>query len=489
MFSVEVPRGPDGAPLLPEALWAPLDPAVQAVVVALAAQVVALREEVRELRAQRGQHSGNSSRPPSSDPPQAPRRPAAAPSGRTRGGQPGHVAHQRAVVPPARVDQVTDHRATRCGRCAAALPAGAPSAGYVAHQVTELPVVRALVTEHRLHRVVCPACGEPTRAVLPAGVPAGAFGPRLQAAVALARGQYHLSERQTADLFGTLLDAPLGAGSVDALCRGVAAALEEPVATARATLRGAAVVNADETHWPRPQARRRHWLWVAVTGTATVFTLAASRGSAIIKGLLGEDYRGVVGSDRYGAYAWLDESCRQVCWAHLRRDLQALVDRGGAAASVGTAALTVANDLFAAWHRFRDGALDRAGLLAAMDPVQAALAVVVDRGLACGDPKAVTLCAALDRLWPALWTFADAAGVEPTNNAAERALRPAVLWRKGSFGTQSDHGERFVERVLTVVATCRQQGRSALAYLAAACATTLQGLSPPPLLPAPIATT
>ena len=499
MFSVDVPRGPTGEAVLPPDVWAATPAAARALIVALVAglaalegQVTALRQEVDALRAQvaqGGRHSGNSSRPPSSDPPGAVRRPAAPPSGRRPGGQPGHEAHQRTLAPPERVDRVVEHRATVCSRCAAPLPVDVPSSGYVAHQVTELPVVRALVAEHRLHRVACPACGGTTRAPLPADVPRGAFGPRLQAAVALARGHFHLSERKTADLFGALLGAPLSAGSVDALCRDTAEALEEPVAALRAALPGARVVNADETHWPHPQARRRHWLWVAVTEAATVFTLAASRGSAVIKALLGEGYRGVVGSDRYAAYGWLDEACRQLCWAHLVRDMQALVDRGGGAREIGAAALAVADDLFREWHRFRAGALDRAGLLAALDPVQDALEAVVTRGLACGDPKALTLCAALDRLWPALWTFADAPGVEPTNNAAERALRQAVLWRKGSYGTQSDAGDRFVERILTVVATCKQHGRAALDYLTAACAAALQGLSPPPLLPAPVTTT
>jgi transposase len=488
LFSVDVPRGPDGAPLLPEALWAPLDPAVQAVLVALTGQVAALTAEVRELRAQVRQHSGNSSRPPSSDPPQAPRRPPAAPSGRRPGGQPGHVAHQRTPAAPERVDRVVDHFAPICARCAAPLPAEVASAGFVAHQVTELPPVRAVVTEHRRHRVVCAACGAGTRAALPAAVPRGAFGPRLQATVALLRGQYHLSQRQVADLCGALLDTPLAPGSVAGLCRGTAAALEEPVAAVRATLPAAGVVNADETHWPRPQAGRTHWLWVAVTGLATVFTLAASRSSAVLKGLLGEDYPGVVGSDRYSGYAWLDESCRQLCWAHLRRDLQALADRGGTAQAVGAAALAVVHDLFTEWYRFRDGTLDRAGLISAMAPVQDALAAVVDAGLACSDAKAITLCRALDRLWPALWTFVDADGVDPTNNAAERALRPAVLWRKGAYGTQSDAGDRFVERLLTVVATCKQHGRSVLDYLTAVCTATQRGLSPPGLLPAPAST-
>jgi transposase len=446
-------------------------------------EVAALREAVRDLRARVGQHSGNSSRPPSSDPPQAPRRPPAPPSGRGRGGQPGHLAHQRAVVPPERVDHIVDHRPATCDHCAATVPGDVPSAGFVAHQVTELPPVRAVVTEHRLHRVVCPACGAGTRAALPAAVPTGAFGPGLQATVALLCGQYHLSQRAVADLCGTLLDAPLAASSVVALCQQTAVALATPVAAAQATLPTAPVANADETRWPRPQAGQTQWLWVVVTGLVTVFTIATSRGSQVIKALLGADYTGVVGSDRYSAYAWLDEAYRQVCWAHLKRDFAGLVDRGGAAEAVGTAALALIHDLFATWHAYRVGTLDRTGLQVAMQPVQDAFSALLTTGIEGHDPKAATLCRSLDRLWPALWTFVDEPGVEPTNNAAERALRPAVLWRKGSYGTQSDAGSRFVERLLTVSATCRQHGRPVLAYLIAVCTATQRGLPAPSLVP------
>ena len=219
-------------------------------------------------------------------------------------------------------------------------------------------------------------------------------------------------------------------------------------------------------------------------GLATVFTIAASRGSRVIKALLGEDYPGVVGSDRYSGYAWLNDSCRQVCWAHLTRDFAGLVDRGGAAKAVGTAALGLVRDLFAVWHRFRAGHLDRAGLITQMQPVQDAFDALLDVGRAGPDPRAATLCRALDRLWPALWTFVDVDGVEPTNNAAERALRPAVLWRKGSYGTQSEGGARFAERLLTVTATCRQHGRSVLDYLTAVCTAAQCGQPTPPLLPA-----
>jgi transposase len=491
---VDVPQRADGQPLVPAEVWATLPPAAQAVLAALAAEVATLRTanaaltaEVHDLKARLGQNSSNSSRPPSSDPPQAPRRPGAPASGRARGGQPGHGAHQRAVVPPERVDHVADHRPPTCAHCQAPLPLaalgdhGGDGDDFVAHQVTEVPPLRAVVTEHRLHRVWCPACGQATRAPLPPDVPAGAFGPRLQATVATLSGAYRLSRRQVADLCGTVLDAPLAASSVDGLCRATAEALATPVAVVQATLPSAPVANADETRWP--QAGKTQWLWVVVTGLTTLFTIAASRSSRVIKDLVGEGYTGVLGSDRYSGYAWLDVAWRQLCWAHLKRDLQGLVDRGGAAAAVGAPALALVRELFAIWHQFRDGTLDRAALQAAMRPVQDAFAAALDAGARCPDAKAAGLCRALDRLWPALWTFVDEDGVEPTNNAAERALRPAVLWRKGSFGTQSDGGARFVERLLTVTATCRQQGRSVLDYLTAVCTAARLGHPIPTLLP------
>ena len=485
---MEVPRGADGQVLVPEAVWATWPPEAQAVIVALAQQVVALAAQVRDLQARVGQHSANSSRPPSSDSPYGPRRrvtPAAPPSGRRAGGQPGHSGQFRALVPPARVDVVVDHWPAACVGCALPLVASAGAAparaDCVAHQVTELPPVRAVVTEHRLHRVACPSCGATTRATLPADVPAGAFGPRLQATVATLRGRFRLSCREVAELSATVLEAPLSVGSVATLCQATSAALAAPVAEAVATLPQAPVVNADETPWKAGTARP--WLWVAVTALVTVFQIATGRSAQVIKDLLGTDYRGTLGTDRYAAYAWLDVAYRQLCWAHLTRDFRALVDRGGPAAPLGTAALALVHDLFTAWHQFRAGTLDRAGLQTAIGQIDEALAALLHAGQTNPDPLAAGLCRSLLRVWPALWTFAEVAGVEPTNNAAERALRPAVLWRKGSRGTRSDAGARFVERLLTVSATCKQHGRSVFAYLTDVCAAAQRGTAVPSLLP------
>jgi len=484
MFSVEAPRGADGQLLVPEEEWVMWPPTAQALISAwapLVGEVVALRERVRVLEARLGQNSSNSSRPPSSDPPwSSKRRPPAGPSGRRPGGQVGHTGHFRALVPPERVDVVVDHWPDCCVVCAAPLVASVALADCVAHQVTELPLVRAVVTEHRLHRVACPGCGATTRATLPEEVPGGAFGPRLQATVATLKGRFRLSCREIAELGDTVLAAPLSVGSVNALCQATSDALAAPVAAAVATLPQAPVINADETPWKEGKARP--WLWVAATALVTVFQITSSRSSQVIKDWLGTDYGGTLGTDRYAGYAWLDVAYRQVCWAHLTRDFQALVDRGGPAAPLGTAALALVRQLFTAWHQFGAGSLDRAGLQAAIGPIDEALATLMHAGQDTPDPQAAGLCRALLRLWPALWTFAEVVGVEPTNNVAERALRPAVLWRKGSRGTRSAAGARFVERLLTVSATCTQQGRSVFAYLTDVCAAAQRGESVPSLL-------
>jgi transposase len=318
---------------------------------------------------------------------------------------------------------------------------------------------------------------------LPPAAPPGAFGPRLQAVIALLSGRYRLSRREVADVCAEVLGVAVSVGSVAALCQATAVALAGPVAALQDAIQRAERVNADESRWPVDG--RRGWLWVVVGQAVTVFTVAMSRGSAVIQGVLGVGFAGILGSDRWSAYTWVAPERRQVCWAHLKRDFQALVDWGGAARPVGLAALGLVERLFDAWHAARDDPAARARLGEALAPIQAEFRVVLEDGAAGANPKAGGLCRALLKLWPALWTFATAPGVEPTNNAAERAIRPAVLWRKGCFGSQSEAGAEFVARLLSVAATCRQQDRPLLEYLTAVCIAAQQGHPVPSLLPEP----
>lgn len=357
-------------------------------------------------------------------------------------------------------------------RCAGATPRR--------HQITELPPVRPVVTEYQLHTLTCTRCGVVTAAARPPGVPAGAFGPRVMALVAAGTGVYHLSRRTTVTWLADLFGLELALGTVTAYEQAASAAVAAPVAEAHADVQQQAVVHVDETGWR--EGARRAWLWAAVTTLVTVFLVHARRGTVAAKALLG-DFQGGLVTDRWSAYQAWPVGRRQVCWAHLLREFTAFTERGGTAHRVGRALRAEATVMFAAWHRVWEGTLSRAAFQAEMRPRRRRVEAWLRRGTACGHAKTAGTCRDILTLAPALWTFVDVPGVEPTNNHAERALRPAVLWRKGSFGTHSAGGSRFVERMLTVTTTLRQQQRNVIDYLTEACVAALHAQPAPSLLP------
>jgi transposase len=437
---------------------------------------------VRDLQAQLGRHAANSSLPPSANPPAAPKPVVKEPTGRAPGGQPGHVPYRRVRLPAGRVQQVIHHRPTHCRRCQHPLPAdpGPHDPPPTWHQVAELPEIAAVVTEHQGHTRTCPDCGARTHAAIPAAVRGRILGSRLTAALAYLSGARHDSKRGVEEVAEALFGLPVALGTVAAAEREVSAALADAHAQAVAAVRSAPVKHVDETGWKR--AGRLCWLWAGVTQAVACFRVHARRGLDGLRALLGDDPAGVVVSDRWCAYNRLAVSGRQLCWAHLKRDFQALADRGGPARPLGEELLCFVEDLFLWWHRVRDGTLSRASLRTYVGELRPAFREALDRGAACGCAKAEAVCRNLLDLEPALWTFVRVEGVEPTNNAAERAVRPAVLWRRRSFGCHSADGCRFVERILTVVQTLRLQKRPAFAYLADAVAAHRRGQPAPRLL-------
>ncbi len=482
--SLELPSGL----AIPAEDWARTPRSVHVVVVmlwqrvqalqGLEAQVQSLQAEVAELRERLGQTSQNSSKPPSSDPPSAPPRPSKPGSGRSRGGQQGHPGHGRRLVPLEEVDRVVDGKPLSCGECGALLLGDDPDPAR--HQVTELPRVEPEVTEYRRHALQCLACGATTRGEWPEEMPSGSFGPRVQATVGYLTGRMGMSQRDVEEVMDTVFHTGVSLGSIPALEQAVSAALGEPVAEAQVYVEEQSSANADETSWR--EEGKRSWLWVCVTEWVTVFQVMGTRGQEGVKKLLGA-FGGILGSDRLSAYNLVDPERRQLCWAHLRRDFQAFVDRCGESARIGQALLGQAEKLFELWYRVRDGTLSRADFQVAMAPVRREVGILLREGATVSHAKTRRTCANLLKLEVALWTFVFYEGVEPTNNAAERALRRGVLWRRRSFGTQSEAGSRFVERVLTTVTTLRQQGREVLDYLTEACAAAIQGEAPPSLLP------
>jgi transposase len=382
----------------------------------LSKQVAKQGEQIAELQRRLSRNSQNSSWPPSQDPPGSPERKRPDPSGRAQGAQPGHRGKGRKLAPLEAVDRMVEHWPGRCD-CGHRFEEGDEEIGEPArHQVTELPEIAVVLTEHRLHLRLCPDCGKATRAELPGEVPAGSFGPRLEAAVATLAIRNRVSRRDTVELAHELFGARLASGTVDAILARTGEALAEPYEDLLARVRRAPALNVDETGWKLRGTKST--LWGTVAPQAAVFRIAPDRHEREVAALLGEDFAGIVGSDRWWAYRGFDPTKRQVCWSHLIRDLTAHSE---------------------------------------------------------GFSKNLL------KIWPALWTFTEVEGVEPTNNIAERALRGPVIYRKLSLGSQSERGETTTQRRLSASVTCRLQCRSLFAYLVDLLGARVRG-DPAPLL-------
>lgn len=433
-----------------------------ALVRAQAATIATLMKRVEALEEQLRTNSQNSSKPPSTDPPATPPKPKkpTRTRGRRPGGQPGHPGHHRPLVPTADVDQVVPHTPKRCGRCQSRRVQRTDAAPG-RKQVWEIPPTTPHVTEHQTFEAACLDCGHTTRAVLPDAVPRGDFGPRAIAIGAYLTGVLHNGRRGAQDALQELFGLEMSLGTVSANEGVVSAALAEPYREAHAEAQAAPVAHADETGWR--QDRGKAWLWVMATAAVTVFLVHVSRGRDAATTLLGA-FKGILVTDRWAVYDRWAVWMRQLCWAHLLRDFTKISERKGSAA-IGRALLRETRAMFHAWHQVRDGTMTRAAFITFMTPLRARVEALLRRGERCRHAGTRGMCREILRLAPALWTFVATEGVEPTNNTGERAIRNGVIWRKISFGSHSELGGRFVERMLTVRATLRQQGRSVLEFL------------------------
>ena len=474
---------------VPKADWDATPASIQMLVRVLSERLLALEETVN-------QSSQNSSKPPSTDGfgkgvkakgkgQKAPREQ----SGKTapREARKLYPAEDcrfvHEVIPPA------------CATCGGSL-SGQDSHPH-RHQVIELPPVKPEVVEYRLHDLRCPCCDTVTRAPLPSGVSALGYGERLTAMVALLSGAYRLSYRQVCAVMDDLFGVRLSRGGVGRLRQDISEAVSAAVDDAKAYVQGQPVMHSDETSYPvgnrdggNPQ-RTKGWLWVLVTPLVSVFEVVLSRSQATAQALIGQAFPGIITSDRYSAYRWIEVSRRQVCWAHLKRDFTAMAERSGVSREIGEALLRRQRRLFRWWHRVRDGTLTRSDFINLVKPLrdgfkaelEAATALPIATVEKTPLAKTIRTCQQLLQVEPALWTFVQSPGVEPTNNAAERALRPAVIWRRTSFGSQSNGGSQFVSRLLTVVTSLKAQHRNVLDFLCQTCADTRLNQPTPSLLP------
>ncbi len=405
----------------------------------------------------------NSSLPPSTQHPHARPQPPKRKSKKKRGGQPGHEKHERPLIPTDQCDDVQSLRPSECRRCGAKLSGS--DAEPLRHQVWEVPEIKPHVTEYRRHRLTCRCCGETTCAELPLGVPQGQSGPRLMAFTALLMAFYRQSKRRTAEFLSTLLGQPCCPSLTVKIQNQVTAALRPSYEALAAELPAQEQLSIDETGTKEENGKA--WLWTFVARRFTVFAVRATREATALRDLLKETFSGVVTCDRAKMYWHL--GCLQWCWAHLKRDFQAMIDSGDSRAQhLGWRLRHATCELFEHWADYRAEKISRSALLRRMGPVRRKVECLLLRGTQSGNRDVRGTCRELYEHRPWLWTFLRHEGIEPTNNAGERALRHAVIWRKLSFGTQSAAGSRFVETMLTLIETCRQQSRNVFSFLTAA---------------------
>ncbi len=444
----------------------------------LAARVEGLEDRLRRLEGQVRQDSRTSSKPPSQDPPKTRQQRRAEARAKAKellgregaerkaGGQAGHRGAGRALKPEDQVDEIVDHYPAGCRGCGREFTAWErlPTRRFGRHQVCELPPISVVVVEHRTHRLRCPECRAKTTGALPDGIGGSAFGANLQAAVVTLTARNRISRRDMAELTRELFGTRLSIGTVDAICQRASDALAGPHAQLQDWVLGQGVLHVDETGWRTAGDSRA--LWTATNTGAALFQIAEHCNREQFDELIGP-FSGIVVSDRWPGYEHLDPAQRQVCWSHLQRDFRRHSEGLAEQKTFGEQGLLLTGRVFAAWRAYQHDHHDPHRLKADIEPIQTELRQLLENA---GRKSARTrhhrrFANNLLKVWPALWTFTTHAGVEPTNNPAERALRGPVIHRKLSHGTRSDDGERFAERVLSAAATCRLQDRSLFAYL------------------------
>ena len=446
------------------------------------ARIADLERRLAELEARLKTNATNSGTPPSANPLGADKPVKKKKSKRQRGGQPDHPPHLKQLLPPEQVTRTKHFVPDECVHCHADLPrkAGPDDPAPKRFQTAELPKIAAEITEYQAHARTCQCCGEVTQATVPAEIRAHSFGPRLTAALSYLSGAQGVSKRGVEEIAETIFGVPISLGTVANLEQEVSAALAPAHQEALQAVRQAEVKFADETSWKL--WGKLCWLWAAATTNVAVFVIHAKRSALGLAALLGDDIHGLLHSDRWNVYLQIPDERRQLCWAHLKRDFQKIVDCGGPSVFVGRRGLRIVRELFAAWHAFQEGKVTRQQLQTRIEPLKRRLGKTLLEGGLGDDARVAKFCGHLLELECALWTFAAQEGVEPTNNYMERLLRRAVLWRRRSFGCNSQAGCQFVERILTVVQTCRLHGKNSLEYLCSAVHTHRRGLSCPSLL-------
>jgi transposase len=435
------------------------------------------KDQLAELQRPRTTAS-NSSLAPSANPIGAAPVVVKKPTGKPRGAQMGHAGKTRQLLPQTQVDEVVEHRPLVCRSCASLLDQqSALVCGR--HQVAELPQRAVLISEHRSYSCRCGKCGVVTRSVIPDHVTRSMVGERLCGAIGLLGAWVKGSKRAVAEVLGEVLGCPIALGSVSAREEELSEALAEPYGRLVSRIAAAPLKHVDETGWKL--AGKSCWLFVAAGAKEAIFAIEKTRTYPALQRFLGGKIEGIFCTDRLGIYDRLPLPSRGLCWAHIKRDFVALAERGGGSRRIGEKGLTICRDVFGLWRDFKQRRIGRRQMQRRLAPLRREMKKLLEEGGRCGIKKTAGFCRALLKREKALWRFASTPGLEPTNNLAERMLRPAVIWRKKSFGSVSQGGCHYASRMLSVIQTLRLRKRSVLEYLSEAVSAHRRGL-PAPLL-------
>jgi transposase len=434
-----------------------------------------MQKRIENLERRLGMNSQNSSKPPSSDPPETP---IALPKRirKKRGARKGHPPHLRSLLPPEMVKRRIEFKPKLC-------PCGGTrlqktSEEPLRHQIVDIPPITPEVTEYLQPLYRCQDCGELVYQSLPQEIKRRYFGPGLLALVGILTGSLNTSKRKALALINEVFAVPMSLGGLSACEEQLAEVLESPHQEVVGYIQAQETAHADETGWPRGN-RKKGWLWTLCGSTAAMFMIQAGRGQTAAKKLLGA-FTGILHCDRWSGYNCFSGR-RQLCWAHLKRDFKALSEAKGQMGRIGRKLYDLTQQILHMRKRVRDGTLLWPTFQRRMEPLIQRVETFLEKGADSGEPMAGQ-CRRIFNQRQYLWTFVNDVRVEPTNNLAERVVRQAVLWRKGSFGTQSERGARYAERILSICATCRLQGRSVIEYLRVACRCHLDGLPMPSLI-------
>lgn len=422
----------------------------------LVARLEAALARIAALEAKLAENSSNSNKPPSTDAPYK-ARPPKVPTGKKQGGQRGHKRNLRPLLPP---DHVSKHIPGQCAGCGHSLHGEDPNP--LRRQSIDIPTVKPIVTEDQLHSLTCPRCGMSNTLDIPTKP---SVGPVLTGLISFLTIRHRQSKRLVQSLLENVFGVELSLGMICNLEQRVSAALAAAHQEASTAIQKAPSLNIDDSGFfeGRGEGRKNSaHIWALVTPLLSVFYVRLSKGAEVVQALL-KDFAGIMISDRAKAYLWVDAAKRQLCWAHLLRDFEGWKRHGLLAEAIADGIQEQIGEFFVLWWELKEKRFERKVFQEKMVPIRARVEELLEVALhvpgISGSAKDMVSVKA------GLWSFVDNNGVEPTNNEAERVLRPAVIMKKLTFGTMSEGGSRFVERVLTVETTLRKQGKDALAFI------------------------